>query len=221
MAFSPDGETLASGSFDHTINLWDTTEQLLPRPRRMVKISGDNQEGTPGSDLANPFVVEVRDQYGNPLQGIQVAYSVKSGGGMLGGRSTEVAPTTDAEGRTQSILTLGPIPGENIVVAAVRGLEPVTFRAVGTGIIPGTLTLSDYQTWNLPAGAIVRLGRGSHQSRRTGDFLLAWRPAPRPGKQSRHLDLRCGDIASSGVSANRFQHAPHPGVLAGRDHARL
>ena len=193
VAFSPDGATLASGSLDHTINLWDASERLLPRPRMLVKISGDNQEGTPGSGLANPFVVEVRDQYDNPLKGIQVAFSIKSGGGMLGGRSTaEEVATTNSEGRTQSVLTLGLNPGKNSVEATVRGLEPVTFRSVGVGT-PGTLGESDYQTWHLPDGAIARFGKGRISQ---GEKAIAFSPGGRRLALVSSLGIWVYDVAT-------------------------
>ena len=159
VAFSPDGAILASGSLDNTIKLWDASERMLPRPRMLVKISGDNQEGTSGSDLVNPYVLEVRDQYGNPLQGVRVTYSIRSGAGKLGGRSDEEVTVSDADGRTRSILTLGPSPGKNTVEVSVEGVESVTFHSVGIGT-PGSLTVGENQTWHLPEGAIARLGKG-------------------------------------------------------------
>ena len=46
-------------------------------------ISGDKQQGLLGEALANPFVVEVRDQSGDPLLGVQVTFSVT----VVAGRS--------------------------------------------------------------------------------------------------------------------------------------
>ena len=82
-------------------------------------ISGDDQEGLLGEALANPFVVEVRDQSGDPLPGVQVAFSVRIGGGMLSATSA----TTDVNGRAESILTLGPNPGANTVEVGVTGIQ--------------------------------------------------------------------------------------------------
>ena len=160
VAFSPNGRMLASGIADGTVQLWDTSEWLLPRPWTLVKISGDEQEGSSGEALATPYIVEVRDQYGNPLSDAQVEFTVAAGNGRLGGRFTVETATTDANGRAQSTLTLGPNPGTNIVEASVAGIE-VTFNAMGVGTPTEPIMGGDYQTWHLPTGATFRLGKGN------------------------------------------------------------
>ncbi len=160
VAFSPNGRMLASGIADGTVQLWDTSEWLLPRPWTLVKISGDEQEGSSGEALATPYIVEVRDQYGNPLPDAQVEFTVAAGNGRLGGRFTVETATTDANGRAQSTLTLGPNPGTNIVEASVAGIE-VTFNAMGVGTPTEPIMGGDYQTWHLPTGATFRLGKGN------------------------------------------------------------
>ena len=89
----------------------------------LVKVSGDNQSGTPGNALANPFVVEVQDEDGEPLTGHSVTFSVTAGGGSL----SETSVTADEDGRAQTTLTLGSAPGINSVEASVTGVDPVTF----------------------------------------------------------------------------------------------
>ena len=49
-------------------------------PKTLEIISGNDQEGLPGFALAKPFVVEVRDQADTPVPGVQVTFSVTSGG---------------------------------------------------------------------------------------------------------------------------------------------
>ena len=94
------------------------TVETSPPPLAFWIISGDKQQGLFGEALANPFVVEVRDQSGDPLPGVQVTFSVSSGGGTLSATIT----TTDNNGRVKSTLTLGPNPGTNTVEVAATGI---------------------------------------------------------------------------------------------------
>ena len=104
------------------------------RPQKL-KVSGDGQTGVAGAQLANPFVVEVRNRYDNRLPDVPVTFTVTAGGGTLSTTST----TTDKNGRAQSTLTLGQQPGTNTVTVTVAGLEPVTFTSTGQAV-PKTLT---------------------------------------------------------------------------------
>ena len=88
-------------------------------PKAFEIISGDGQQDAPGTALANPFVVEVRDQYDEPLPDVEVTFSVASGGGVLSGTSV----MTDNNGRAESTLTLGPDPGTNSVTVSVTGIQ--------------------------------------------------------------------------------------------------
>ncbi len=101
-----------------------------PRPVILERVSGDGQQGPAGADLAEPFVIKVRDQNGNTLAGAAVTFEATAGGGTL---SIENA-TTDANGTVATMLTLGAQPGTNTVVATVSGLDPVTFTATGLAI---------------------------------------------------------------------------------------
>ena len=89
----------------------------------LVKVSGDNQTGTPGNALASPFVVEAQDEDGEPLAGHSVTFAVTAGGGSL----SETSARTNANGRAQTTLTLGSALGVNSVRASVTGVDPVTF----------------------------------------------------------------------------------------------
>ena len=89
----------------------------------LVKVSGDNQTGTPGNALASPFVVEAQDEDGEPLAGHSVTFAVTAGGGSL----SETSARTNANGRAQTRLTLGSAPGVNSVQASVTGVDPVIF----------------------------------------------------------------------------------------------
>ncbi len=92
----------------------------------LTKISGDGQQGLPGRALANPFVVEVRED-GDPTPNVTVTFTLLAGGGSL----SDTVPTTDANGRASSTLTLGTGAGTNTVQVSVEGAsETVTFNAV-------------------------------------------------------------------------------------------
>jgi hypothetical protein len=52
---------------------------LAPVSPQIIPISGNNQTGNPGAPLAQPFVVQVLDEFGNPVAGHPVTFS----GGFL------------------------------------------------------------------------------------------------------------------------------------------
>ncbi len=82
----------------------------------LLKVSGDHQKGTAATALANPFVVEVQNSDGTGLAGISVTFAVTAGNGTLSATDT----TTDADGRAESTLTLGPNLGTNTISASVN-----------------------------------------------------------------------------------------------------
>ena len=123
------------------------------KPMSLEIISGGNQEGLPGAALANPFVVEVRDQTDKPLPGVEVTFSVSNGGGTL----NTINATTKNNGQAESTLTLGPNPGKNTATASAAGIEEVqTFSAEGIRI-PNTLEIiSGGDQQGLPGEALAK-----------------------------------------------------------------
>ena len=94
---------------------------------RLVQISGNNQQGKPGKGLTNPLVVEVRDQYDNPLPNVHVTFTPTAGGGTL----STTSAMTDENGRAESTLTLGPNLGTNTVEVSAAGIQGLaTFHAI-------------------------------------------------------------------------------------------
>ena len=102
--------------------LFDNRTPTTPRI-----ISGDNQNAITGVTLGQPFVVEVRDENGVVFEGVPVTFTVTAGGGTV---QPEIA-VTDADGRAESILTLGSDPVTNTVEVNVEGLaEPAIFTTL-------------------------------------------------------------------------------------------
>ena len=95
----------------------------------LVMVSGNNQSGAVGTRLSTPFTVKVIDGSGNPMNGANVSFAVTGGGGSL----TASVVATDSSGLASSFLTLGSVPGANLVSASSGAVSsgPVTFTAQG------------------------------------------------------------------------------------------
>ncbi len=169
VSFSSGGALLAAGGRDGAVLLWDTSEWTRRRPLSLAIISGDGQTGAPGAPLADPLVVEVRDQYGDLMPGAPVTFTVTAGDGKLSDRFAVQHTTTDANGRAALILTLAPYPGVNSVGVSIRGVELARFTAEGVGTTVTEME-DDYRTWHLPKGSVARLGKGRVAS---GDRAVA------------------------------------------------
>ena len=99
-------------------------------PSYIVKVSGDDQTGQTEMQLAYPFVVKVSDSQSRAQAGIQVDFSVASGGGSL----STLTGTSDAAGLVSTKLTLGAASGVNTVTATIPNTTPlqtVTFTTTG------------------------------------------------------------------------------------------
>ena len=95
----------------------------------MTKIAGDAQSATAGSSVAVAPAVKVADQFGNPVSGVLVTFSVATGGGSVTGGSANTG--ADGIARVGS-WRLGNTVGANTLTASIAGLAPVAFSATGT-----------------------------------------------------------------------------------------
>jgi adhesin/invasin len=105
--------------------------------------AGNNQSALEGTAVAVPPAVVVTDQYGNPVRGVVVTFTVASGGGSVTGAS----PTTNAGGiAAVGSWTLGATPGANTLTATATGSaitgNPVTFTATATGAVPTQIAVN-------------------------------------------------------------------------------
>ena len=96
----------------------------------LTKLSGDHQQAPSGTQVQDPFVVEVVDQNGMVLPGAVVAFSVTEGEGTL----AVFTDTTDARGRASTALTIGQGSGTITVEVRVNGLEPQIFTVTALAV---------------------------------------------------------------------------------------
>ncbi|CAN5893569.1 hypothetical protein BH20GEM1_BH20GEM1_08470 [soil metagenome] len=113
------------------------TANALPSAQasQLLIISGDDQTvpidtlSLAGSRDPNPLVVQARDAFGNPVQGVAVQWRVSNGGGSMFAFTT----FTDALGFASNSYS-GVTEGPNAVVAIAPGTNPVTFDIEGVVI---------------------------------------------------------------------------------------
>lgn len=105
----------------------DSGTDPKPTPAIVQLVSGNNQEATAGSELANPLMVEVLDSKGNAVGGQQVQWAVTAGGGSV----DPAVSITNSSGIARSFFRLGAVAGENRATAKVGSLPVVTFVATG------------------------------------------------------------------------------------------
>lgn len=177
---SPAGLVTAKGRGEATITaaagqaLGTATIRVSQTPTAIEKVGGDGQHGGAGAVLAQPLVVEVRDQGGSPVAGETLVWTVVSGAGSLESAAAE----TDAAGRAAATWRLGEAGAQTATAAAgpltatfaatavstpfsVTGIEPEILveggeaTLTGTGLTagPATVTVGGIEAVILSAGA--------------------------------------------------------------------
>jgi hypothetical protein len=113
---------------------------------RLMKVSGDGQTGTAGAALPQALVVQAVDDGGNPVAGVNVAWSTIIGGGSV----TPASATTGEDGKATAMATLGASGPAYTFQAAANLLvgSPVVFTSQHG---PFRLVYSD------PSGGKLRL----------------------------------------------------------------
>ena len=81
---------------------------------QLAIISGNEQTGTRGTALTQPFTVEARDQFGNPVQNATITWTTTAGT-----FASTPAATTDASGRATAVLMLPATAGAVTVRAQI------------------------------------------------------------------------------------------------------
>jgi hypothetical protein len=104
-------------------------------PTDIQMISGDGQAGRTGQPLSEPLVVQVTDESGDPVPGVEVRWAAQGGGSV-----SDETGQTDSDGLSSVQRILGPTPGEQTTTATAASLNgsPVRFVAMAlAGVEPG------------------------------------------------------------------------------------
>jgi len=94
-----------------------------PVPGGVSAVSGNDQFATVGTPTANPLVVLVVDNNGNPFGNTPVIWKVTTGGGTL----ADTTSTSNASGYASMTYTAGANPGQATIVATVAQIWTATF----------------------------------------------------------------------------------------------
>ena len=119
-------------------------------------VSGNNQSGTVSTALANPLIVQVNDQNGNPMEEVSVSFAT------TGGSLSSATATTGSDGRASVTLTLPGTAGSVTVTASVAGISTrPTFTATAMAVAPpepaANLVVTISGTTNIQQGARTTL----------------------------------------------------------------
>jgi alpha-tubulin suppressor-like RCC1 family protein len=109
-----------------------------PRIAILLAVSGSGQSGPLGSTLSQPFVVQVKDQDGVPVDGESVSWTVTNGGGSVSPSKS----ATDLNGFATTSLRLGNVTGTNAVTATFGQSSPVIFVATATAAPPAKVQIA-------------------------------------------------------------------------------
>lgn len=128
-------------------------------PKTAAKVRGDAQRGFAGGVLADSVTVVVKDEYDNPVPGVEVAFAVTGGAGS----GTPASRTTGANGQASAAWRLGTAVGANALEARVTGLSALAFAATATSGPPSSMVpvSGDGQSarvaTELPQAVVVRV----------------------------------------------------------------
>jgi adhesin/invasin len=106
-----------------------TVRTTAEAPAQLQKISGEPQSAPVNSELPEPLVVRVVDQYDNGVAQVTVQWRACDGSGNYD-------PVTDGDGFSSADQPTGPEPGESCTRATVAGLGEVVFTYTVTPAAP-------------------------------------------------------------------------------------
>ena len=106
-----------------------TRAEFVPPPTQIVVIGGSAQTAPVGTPLPLPLEVEVRGADGLGVGGVDVTFQATTGGGAV----ASPVVRSNAQGRAQTLATLGSGTGPQTYVASAPGLSAATFTITAVG----------------------------------------------------------------------------------------
>jgi len=123
-----------------------------PKVPTSIGISvGDNQTAEVATAVPIAPAVVVRDQNGDPMSGVDVTFTVQTGGGTITGGTASTGPDGVA---AVGSWTLGTGAGSNTLQGSVTGLTPFTIHATGTAGTATALALMTPPSPAVPSGGM-------------------------------------------------------------------
>ena len=111
-----------------------TVSSVPGEAKKMVIVTGNNQQGRPGTTAAEPLVVNVKDLYDNNIAGAPIEFKVNIGGCLVNGAAQTLA-MTDSSGRAFAVVTFAADPGQSIIEARIAAVS-VAFTLTTTENVP-------------------------------------------------------------------------------------
>lgn len=120
------GEQRVSVTVPSLAALTITAEAAPGAPAELTFAEASAFVGIAGQQADGPIVAVAVDEFDNPVPDVTVSWAAVSGGGSVGTAST----VTDAQGRTQTTVTLGPGHGLHLFTVVSGTLGPDTIGVI-------------------------------------------------------------------------------------------
>ena len=116
-----------------------------------VATASQNQTGIAGDTLATPISVRVFDQFGNPLAGALVNWTIISNGGSV----PQASSLTDLNGDASTVWILGNTAGADTLKASLPSGATALIAATGTAGAFASLTTESGDGQTVAAGSMT------------------------------------------------------------------
>ena len=143
--------------------------------KSLVVVDGADQGGLPNAALPDSVVVRVVDRHGNGVAGVEVRFSVSTGGGSI----SPAAATSNAQGEVRVQWTLGPVIGAQSMQAFAPGAgNALTVGATISQVIFGDLAMPVTVTQGGTLAGTVQLDSNLFPTAiGAAHVVLSWDPA--------------------------------------------